>query len=71
MEEPASGSGGGAVVMDAQEIRMRCLEAAQLATKTPAIGTPDAIVTWAKVFEAFVTGEEPKAAKAKTPKVAA
>ena len=56
--------------MDAQEIRMRCLEAAQAATKSPAITPPETIVKWASTFEAYVVGpEEPaptvKAAKTK------
>jgi hypothetical protein len=56
--------------MDRTEIRMRCLEAAQLATKTPQSVTtnPDVIVKWATAFEAFVVG--PEAAPAPTVRVA-
>lgn len=59
--------------MDRQEIRMRCLEAAQAATKTPATVAASVIVEWAAKFETFVVGPDdapaaPKAAKAKAPK---
>lgn len=49
--------------MDAQEIRLRCLEAAQAACKAP--GTPSAqlVVEFAAKFEAFVIGKPSKAAK--------
>ena len=54
--------------MDKQEIRMRCLEAAQAATKTPSMATPEVIIRWAGQFEAFVVGNtltaEPQQKKA-------
>lgn len=46
--------------MDRTEIRMRCLETAQLATKSPAMARPDTIVEWARAFEAFVVGPDPQ-----------
>jgi hypothetical protein len=41
---------------------MRCLEAAQQATKTPSsvTATPDAVIAWARAFETFVVGAEPE-----------
>ena len=47
--------------MDRTEIRMRCLEAAQLATKTPqsVTTTPEAVVRWATAFELYVAGPDP------------
>lgn len=56
--------------MDAQEIRMRCLEVAQLATRTVQPSPASAIVNWAKEFEAFVVGDGAKPTKAKTEKAA-
>jgi len=44
--------------MEAQEIRMRCLEAAQASTKTVgAVAPPDAIIARAREFETFVVGD--------------
>ena len=47
--------------MDRTEIRMRCLEAAQMATKTPqsVTTTPEAVVRWATTFELYVVGPDP------------
>ena len=56
--------------MDAQEIRMRCLEVAQLATRTVQPSPASAIVNWAKEFEAFVVGDGAKPTKVKTEKAA-
>lgn len=50
--------------MDAQEIRMRCLEVAQLASRSAVPTAPEVIVGWAGKFEAYVVGEQPKPAKA-------
>lgn len=58
--------------MEAQEIRMRCLEAAQTATKAHGSVAPaDAIVRVAREFEAYVVGEPEKPAKATAKKAAA
>lgn len=53
--------------MDASEIRMRCLEVAQAASRSAVPTQPEVIVTWAAKFEAYVVGEKVKAAKTKDP----
>ena len=53
--------------IDPQEIRMRCLEVAQAATKTPAIMRPEPMIEWAAKFEAFVVNGLPKPATAPAP----
>lgn len=50
--------------MDLTEIRMRCIEVAQAATRSPTVTAPEVIVSWASKFEAYVVGEE-KPARAK------
>ena len=47
--------------MDAQEIRMRCLEVAQAAVRTAVASDPLHIVGVAAKFESYVTGEAQKA----------
>ena len=55
--------------MDAQEIRMRCLEVAQASVRTAVASDPTYVITVAAKFEAFVVGDgkASKAAKAKEP----
>lgn len=50
--------------MDALEVRMRCLEAAQAATRTAVPTSAEHIVGMASKFESYVLGPEPKAAPA-------
>lgn len=58
--------------MEAQEIRMRCLEAAQASTKTVgAVAPASAIVERAREFEAYVVGEPEKPVKTTAKKAAA